>query len=143
MLPYHEGQSIPRGYYLEDSIRRGPFIAGTIVLAIPYGLSLAVAGGDNFSRQTAWLVVPALGPWIQIAARHSSCASNSPDCPDDVLARTFLVFDGLMQVTGAVLLIWGVSSHTQRLVREDVAKIHVLPMQLGKSGYGLGAVGRF
>lgn len=142
-LPYHEGQPTPRGYYLEDSIRRGPFIAGTIVLTIPYGLSLAVAGGDNFGRQTAWLVVPALGPWIEIAARRNTCSSNNIGCVDDSVVRTFLVFDGLMQVTGAVLLIWGVSSHTKRLVREDMAKIHVLPMQLGQSGYGLGAVGRF
>jgi hypothetical protein len=143
VLPYHEGERIPQGYYLEDNIRRGPLIAGIIVLAIPYGLSLSIAGGDNFSRQTSWLVVPALGPWIEIGARHNTCSSTETDCADDAVVRTFLVLDGLMQVTGAALLIWGASSHTQRLVREDVASIHVLPMQLGKTGYGLGAFGTF
>lgn len=144
-LPYHEGQNIPQGYYLEDRMRRGPLIAGIIVLAIPYGLGLSVAGGDNFSNQTGWLALPVLGPWVEMAERHNTCPTATTldsSCGDDAAVRTLLVLDGLMQATGAGLLIWGASSHTRRLVREDAARIEILPAQVG-SGYGIGALGTF
>jgi hypothetical protein len=146
-LPYHEGEAVPQGYYLEDSVRRGPVIAGSIVFGVPYAISLSIAGGNGFDNQTGWLALPVVGPWVELAARHSSCSQTSNDtvaCDEgeDTSVRTGLVMDGLMQVTGAVLFIWGVTSHTQRLVRDDVASVEIVPTTVG-SGYGLGAVGRF
>jgi hypothetical protein len=55
--------------------------------------------------------------------------------------RTVLVFDGLMQATGAVLFIWGVSSKKKSYVRDDIA-LSLRPARVG-SGYGVGAVGTF
>ncbi|HEY5377835.1 MAG TPA: hypothetical protein VIK01_29340, partial [Polyangiaceae bacterium] len=46
-VPY-AGGPVPAGYHIEERPRRGLVIAGTIVLAVPYGLGLAVAGGQNF-----------------------------------------------------------------------------------------------
>lgn len=144
-LPYHEGQPVPQGYYLEDNVRRGPVIAGSIVFGTFYTISLSIAGGNGFDHQTGWLALPVVGPWAQLAARHSSCTQTSADtvaCTDDATVRTLLVMDGLAQATGAVLFIWGVTSHTKRFVRDDVASVEVLPTAVG-SGYGLAAVGRF
>ncbi len=144
MLPYHQGQRIPPGYYLDQSIYRGPAIAGAVVLAAPYAISVAVASGLNFDNQSGWLAVPAIGPFITAAARHDTCPTNNDtyySCSDDQAIRTLLVFDGLAQSAGAVLLIWALNSHHSRLVREDAKYFVVMPTRVG-SGYGVGVSGR-
>lgn len=148
VLPYHDGERVPPGYYLEQSVRRGPVIAGSIVFGVAYTLGLSIAGGNNFSNQSGWLALPVAGPWLALAQRRDSCSSNSTfgGCVDSAIggawARTGLVMDGLAQATGAALFIWGVTSHTRRLVRDDVARVEILPTTVG-SGYGVGAFGRF
>lgn len=145
MLPYHEGQRIPQGYYLDSSIYRGPAIAGAIVLGAPYALSVAIASGFNFDNKSGWLAVPAIGPFITAAARSDTCPTDSTDtyntCTDDQFIRTMLVFDGLAQSAGAVLLIWALNSHHSRLVREDAKFLVVTPTRVG-TGYGVGVYGR-
>jgi hypothetical protein len=141
-LPFRPGRPAPQGYFLEEHVRRGPVIAGAIVLGVPYALGLSIAAGDNFSNQTGWLAVPALGPWITLATREN-CATSPDDggCPSDSGVRTVLVLDALMQATGATLLIWGLSSPHKRYVRDDVS-LQLVPTQF-RGGYGLGAVGTF
>src|SRR5882724_1355852 len=84
-VPY-DGGPVPAGYHVEERPRRGLVIAGTIVLAVPYGLGLAVAGGQNFPNSTGWLIVPGIGPWLTLASRHKSgaCSTGSSinDCVD-------------------------------------------------------------
>jgi hypothetical protein len=140
-LHYEEGQPIPQGYYLEENVRRGPIIAGIIVLAVPYAIGFSVASALDFQDTTAWLVVPVLGPWITLATREDVCDPGSTFCDDDRAIRTLLVFDGLVQGTGAVLLFWGMTSKTKRLVRQDVT-LQVGPRRVG-TGFGIGAAARF
>ncbi len=143
-LAYHEGMTVPDGYHLETSVRRGPVIAGSIVLGIPYVLGLAIAAGANYANSSAWLAVPAIGPWLTLGIRNHSCGSQDVGCDaGEVLARTFLVLDAVMQTTGAALLIWGVADRKQRVLRDDVVRvIGVAPTRVG-SGYGLGLLGTF
>jgi len=140
-LHYEEGQPIPQGYYLEEGVRRGPIIAGIIVLAVPYALGFSVASALNFEDSTAWLVVPVVGPWITLATREDVCDPDSTYCDDDRAIRTLLVLDGLVQGTGAALLLWGMTSKTKRLVRQDAA-LQIGPRRVG-TGYGIGAAARF
>lgn len=121
------------------------------MFGVPYALGLSVAGGDDFQNQTGWLAVPVIGPWVTLAARDRCDASVTYDdtfdtfestCDEERTIRTLLVMDALMQVTGATLLVWGLTSKTKRYVRDDVS-LQVLPTHVGRSGYGLGAVGTF
>lgn len=142
-LAYHEGMAIPPGYHVESSIRKGPVIAGAIVLGVPYMLGLAFAGAVNYGNQGGWLFVPGAGPWLTLGLRDHSCNSSNGDCVGEALVRTFLVFDAIMQTTGATLLIWGLADKKTRVVRNDVVRvIGVAPTRVG-SGYGLGLFGTF
>ncbi|NLE86033.1 MAG: hypothetical protein GX607_06505 [Myxococcales bacterium] len=148
-LPYREGRPAPPGYYYEERMRRGPIIAGAILLGVPYALGLSFAGGDSFSNQTGWLALPVAGPWITLAARERCDETQVYDhdilaspCSEERTVRTLLVVDALMQATGTALLLWGTLSKTKEYVRDDVS-VQLVPTQLGRSGYGLGAVGSF
>lgn len=141
-LPYEVGQPVPPGYYVQESVRRGPVIAGAIVLGVPYVIGVSVASGNNFEDATGWLVIPAIGPWIALGTRKNDCGDSALDCTNDAAERTLLTLDGLMQTTGAVLFIWGLASTSRRLVRNDIVELTITPTLVG-SGYGVGAVGMF
>ena len=143
-VPY-DGGPVPAGYHVEERPRRGLVIAGTIVLAVPYGLGLAVAGGQNFPNSTGWLIVPGIGPWLTLASRHKSvgCSSSSSssfnDCVDSSLddtTRTFLIIDGLMQTGGAVMLIAGIAAPKKVIARDFMGSLHFTPSTIGRTGYG-------
>ena len=68
--------------------------------------------------------------------------TSSSACGSHSSLRGALVLDGLMQGAGAAMLIVGIAVPKTRLVRRDVT-VSMLPMPLGKDGYGLGAVGQF
>ncbi len=150
-VPYNGGP-VPAGYHVEDKPRRGLVIAGTIVLAVPYGIGLAGAGGSNFPNSSGWLILPALGPWLTLASRHNTqtCTSDgfssgsicSNSGTDDV-TRTFLILDGLMQVGGTVMLVVGLAAPTKVIARDFVGSLHFAPSTIGRDGYGGFVTGRF
>jgi hypothetical protein len=125
---------------VEERVRRGPVIAGSIVLAVPYVLGLLAASGDDFSNQSGWLTVPVIGPWATLAAREKDCdfGVDYDECNDGV--QTLLIMDGLMQATGAAFLIWGVAAPKKRLVRTDAWSF--TPARIGR-GYGFVSAARF
>ncbi len=131
-----------RAIHVEERARRGPVIAGAVVFGVPYVLGLAVASTENFPNSTGWLVVPALGPWITLAARHRSGFEGCTDAVfsscnnDDSTTRTFLVLDGLTQATGAILFIYGLSSTKKVMARNFVGSLHLAPARIGRDGYG-------
>ncbi|HEV8245286.1 MAG TPA: hypothetical protein VGP93_05945, partial [Polyangiaceae bacterium] len=145
-LPYQTGQPIPQGYYLESGVRRGPVIAGSIVLAVPYVFGVAFTDLD---QERVWLIVPVIGPWVTMANTDYSCttsptsASYSFDCDTRRAGRTLLILDGLMQATGAALLIYGIASPRERLVRQDLYRGLVVTPQFSASGGGILARGEF
>jgi hypothetical protein len=149
-VPY-TGGPVPTGYHVEERPRRGLVIAGTIVLAVPYGLGLAVAGGQNFPNSSGWLIVPGVGPWLTLLSRHKSggCTSDSSgfsNCVDEGLddtTRTFLIIDGLMQTGGAVMLIAGLAAPKKVIARDFVGSLHFTPSPIGRTGYGGFVTGSF
>ncbi|MEO7037843.1 MAG: hypothetical protein ABI548_28005 [Polyangiaceae bacterium] len=149
-IPY-TGGPIPPGYHVEERSRRGLVIAGIVVLAVPYGLGLAGAGGGNFPNSSGWLVLPVLGPWLNLASRKSGtgCSSSNSDfvgCSDsgtDDAVRTLLILDGLLQVGGAVMLTVGLASPTKTIVRDFVGSLHFTPSPIGRDGYGGFLTGKF
>ncbi len=143
-LAYHEGMTIPQGYHLESTVRRGPVIAGAIVLGVPYVAGMATAAAANYANSSAWLAIPVAGPWLTLGIRNHTCPKNDAGCDaGEFLARFFLVLDAIMQTTGGALFIWGVADKKERLVRDDVVRIiGVAPTRIG-SGYGVGLLGSF
>lgn len=152
-LPYREGEPIPQGYRHEKRPRTGLIIAGAVVTAVPYVLGLSVASASKFHNAGGFLVIPALGPWITLAARQNqdctytdsvlgTTTSYSCSSDTDAVVVTFLVMDALIQTTGAILFVVGVSSDRDVLVRQDLAKLHLAPLRFNH-GYGLGIRGGF
>jgi hypothetical protein len=148
-LPYEEGDVVPEGYRVRTQPRRGLVIAGSIVGGVPWAFSVMAAVDTNFEDKTGFLLVPALGPWLMLAAggaRDEPCDdSDSFDgyCHgDNSSKRAVLVLDGLTQVAGAVMLVAGIALPRKRLIRSDVS-IGLAPTPLGQNGYGASAVGTF
>ena len=148
--PY-EGGPVPAGFHVEKRPRRGLIISGALLLGIPWAIGLSIASGSNFPNQSGWLAVPALGPWITLAARRNNNCSNynyssGGTCFDDGVGsatRTFLVLDGLMQVGGTVMLLVGLSSANKVIARDFVGGLQLTPARIGTNGYGGFVSGEF
>ncbi len=151
-LPYRKDEPIPPGYRLEKRPRTGLIIAGAVVTAVPYFIGLSIASAAKFDNATGFLAIPAIGPWLTLAVRdNSNCyeefngsgVSTSRYCPADAGVVTLLVLDALIQTTGALLFVIGISSDRELLVRQDVAKLRLTPLRFNGGGHGLGLRGTF
>jgi hypothetical protein len=158
-LRYVEGRPIPAGYHLETRPRKGLVVAGPIVFGVPYFLSLSVAASSKYNPDR-WLYAPVVGPFIDLASRKEECSPSGGgngvvtyyNCGDDSTTRFFLMFDGLMQVSGMAMLIFGLALPQSVLVRDDAPFIgskgksfawSVAPQSFGRSGYGVGMAAIF
>jgi hypothetical protein len=144
----------PAGYRYEEHTSATPIVVGGLMLAIPYATGLGIAGAEDFANASGWLAVPALGPWLALSGRGDPCdrAKDAQDFNSDVgncvaepFVRGMLVLDGVLQATGAVVMIIGASSSDKRLVpiRERTGRVVAMPQPVGRSGYGMGVVGSF
>ncbi len=154
VLPYREGAEIPEGYELESSRNTGLMVGGGVVFGVGYVIAFGIAASKGFDRPNAMLAVPVIGPWISLTRRESPCdiedvevKEDAQTCVNSALDEAALIaviaIDGLVQGVGAGLFLGGVFSTRQQLVRKDVARIHVAPQRMGRSGYGLGVIGVF
>jgi hypothetical protein len=146
---WHAGDPVPPGYHVEELPRSGLVTAGVIVLGIPYFFSVVTALSANSQNESGWLYLPVAGPWLTLGRRSYSCnpdnnnqsTSQSLACVGDVFAVMGLIFDGIVQATGAGLLLGGELATKPGLVRNDEA-VRIVPMRLG-GGMGAGVVGGF
>jgi hypothetical protein len=150
-VAWQPGMPPPPGYHVEDRPRTGLVVAGAIIGGIPYFFSVMAASAANQANETGWLFVPVVGPWMTLGQRnYATC--NTPDngsqstsqslaCVGDIFAVMGLITDGVLQATGATLLLVGVAAGRPALVRDDEA-VRVTPMRIG-SGYGAGLAGTF
>jgi len=146
-VPYNGGP-VPPGYHVEEHVRRGLVVGGALTLGIPWALSVVAATGANYSNQSGWLVVPALGPWITLAARKK-CDTNS-DLSSAVCysgadnsAQAMLVLDGITQAAGTIMLIAGLTATKKVVVRDFFGSLQFTPAPVGKLGYGAVLSGEF
>jgi hypothetical protein len=145
-VPYEDGEPIPAGYQLRREARRGPVIAGSIVMGVPWMLSVTGASADDFENKSGFLLLPGVGPWLMLlagGAKDTNCEPSRDFCSSDNSGlRGVLVLDGLMQSTGAILLTIGLLYPREHLVPKPLG-VSFVPARLGEHGYGLGAVGTF
>jgi hypothetical protein len=124
-------------------------VAGGIVAGVPYFFSIVAASAAQSSNASGWLFVPVAGPWLTMGQRAYGCnldATNqttgqSLQCVGDIFVVMGLIADGVMQATGATLLVVGATATKSTLVR-DLESFHVAPMRVG-TGYGAGVIGSF
>ena len=70
--------------------------------------------------------------------------SDVGKCVAEPMIRGMLVLDGVLQATGAVLLIVGASSGSSDEPKTPPApRMVAMPSRVGRDGYGLGVVGQF
>lgn len=146
-IPYEEGDPVPPGYRVATQPRRGLVIAGSIVTGVPWLLSAAAAGAANYEDGTAFLLIPALGPWLTLATRSANddeCEADrdSASCAGNVAVRAILVMDAIVQTAGVVMFISGFAFPRKRLVQTHVT-VGAAPVRVGRDGYGLGLVAAF
>lgn len=130
-LPYTEGQPIPQGYRVSTHARRGLVIGGAVTFGVLYVLSIIAADAANSDGHKddnlKSLYVPALGPFIAGANASGS--------------KSIFYLDGFGQVAGLAMFIGGFAFPQTELVRNDVARVRVLPMiGQGKSGLAVDVV---
>ena len=139
----------PPGYHVEQVPRSGLVTAGYLVTGIPYFFSVVTALAANEQNETGWLLLPVAGPWITMGRRTYGCNPDQANsttgqnlaCVADIFVVMGLIFDGVVQATGATLLLVGYVATKPDLVRNDEG-LRVTPMRIG-SGTGAGVVGRF
>jgi hypothetical protein len=148
-MAYVPSQPIPAGYHVEEQVRKGLVIAGSVTLGVSWVFSATAAVGDDFNHKTGFLMIPALGPWLMLAAGGASddCNTDSLDssyeyCHNKSDVRAWLFLDGIAQTAGAIMLATGIGYPRKRLVRNDFA-VSFAPTPLSRDGFGLGAIGTF
>jgi len=143
----------PPGFVREKHPRTLLLTLGGITLGLPWATGLGIAAGSGFANSSGWLAAPIVGPWAALAKRSNPCDgvdkeksfnSKVGQCVAEPLARAMLVFDGVLQATGAVLLAFGVHSDTV-LVRKSAPgmTVAVAPSPVGDRGYGVSMLGLF
>ena len=158
ILPYRDDLPIPPGYRVEHRSANGLIGGGLATLIASYGTAIIVGASDNFKNGTGWTVLPVIGPWAAIGARDYHCDNSATDvlkaqqnanaCVrgafNEVQTIAILSADAVVQATGAVLLIAGLASGRDELVRSDLkAGVRLAPVSVGANGFGIGFDGRF
>lgn len=127
----------------------GLIISGAVILGVswisnivvsmfagldPFGSSSSASDWDAFRLSS---LIPVAGPWIELAAKPTSFDNDG--------WAEWLILDGLLQLTGATLLIIGaVTPHTETVYsdRGSDFQLAVVP-RVGGNQWGLAAVGTF
>lgn len=117
-MPYQDGYLVPPGYHVETRMRRGPVIAGAVMLGAGYGIAAAVGAssvGESSEDELLPLFIPIVGPFITVGSLDFSGDFGGLGF---ILIGLPLILDGLLQAAGAIALTAGITSPKQVLVRD-------------------------
>jgi hypothetical protein len=138
-LRYVEGEEPPEGYVEVEQRRKGLIIGGAATFG---GVWLACM---ILSSINTMLAIPVVGPMM--AGFSYKADSDSIELSDDpeFTARMWGTLGTLVQTTGIVLFIIGMSAKKKVWLRQDIAglSIHFSPTVVGDNEPGLGIVGTF
>lgn len=143
---------MPPGFVREKRPRTLVLTLGGVTLGLPWATGLGIAAGSGFANGSGWLVAPVIGPWAALGKRSNPCDgvdkatrfnSQVGQCVAEPLARAMLVFDGVLQATGAVLLAFGMHSDTVLVRKTAGVTMAVAPSPVGDRGYGVSMRGLF
>ena len=166
VLPYRLGVPIPRGYHVEHRPATGLLVTGGVTLGVGYLTGLGIGLHYEFENGTGWTVLPVVGPWAAIGARDFKCDVNGIDDIDDIddinteetaneaeqcirraqseaLSIALLAVDGMIQATGAILLVAGLASGVDELVWDGLGSVKVTAHARPEGGGELKVFGKF
>lgn len=129
---YDDGEPVPSGYHPETRARLGLVIGGSVTFGVFYMFSILAAGVANLVGSNGGLTplyLPVVGPFVSMVNV-------------DGQGKMILALDGAVQAAGVVMLIAGIAAPKTVLVR-DALSARVVPMSMGKGGYGMGVAGSF
>jgi hypothetical protein len=124
-------------------------VSGALLLGVPYVTSVIVAG-ESKHQGDSHLYIPIVGPWVDLGDR-GGCNSATQNCDAEASNKVGLVIDGLLQGIGSLQLIGAFVFPEKRVTTRSTPattvstspKVHVTPSKIGKTGYGLSAIGEF
>lgn len=155
---------MPRGYHVESRPATGLLAAGGATLGAGYLTGLGIALHYDFDNGTSWMLLPVVGPWGAIGARSFECNVRGDDidsfdevdrtvdeanrclkrAQSEAVAIALLAVDGMIQATGAILLIAGLASGSEELVWDGLGKdMDISARALPEGGAEFGVFGRF
>ncbi len=148
ILPYRKEFPVPAGYHVEERSASGLIITGAATVGVGYLVGLGVGIDHSFEGSLGWLAVPIVGAWPAIAGSKVHCSAETVDAAKKCLDNAYnqattiavVAVDGMVQVTGLVVLLAGLASGHSELVRDDLQlSAHRRP----DGGFELGVHGRF
>ncbi|MDX2051317.1 MAG: hypothetical protein SFV15_02935 [Polyangiaceae bacterium] len=126
-------------------------LAGGLTFGTGYLGALGYSASSDIGPGSGWLLLPVLGPWAAINARHFGCKNSSQLSQEEIngclsLALgelktiTVLTFSGLVQVVGATLFVVGYTDKDQQWLPHNL-QLDAGPV--GRSGRGVLVRGTF
>jgi hypothetical protein len=144
---------VPPGYKVVTRPARGIITGGAVGLAASYGTAAILGAARGFDNASGWLAAPIIGPWLAITQRtYPNCVATMIDQARRCINRavhevqyiTFVAVDGVFQLATGFLLLAGLMSSKDELIREDlVPKVSVLPPAPGRKEWALSIQGKF
>ena len=134
--PYYQQQPCPlpppRLFHEEMQPNYGLMVAGLVI----FGASWSINAASAYVADEWKLAVPVVGPFME-----TQNVNTGPGYEANRMLVGLLVFDGLIETAGAVMLIAGAITHHKVRIY-DRARVAVVPTA-GPAGGGLAAFGRF
>jgi hypothetical protein len=117
--------------------------SGLFAFGVPYVASVIVAAtSDNSADHN--LYIPVVGPWMDFANRGSCGGFAQPACNTETANKVLLAADGIFQGIGALEIVGAfLMPETRTVTVASEPHVVVGPSSIGRSGYGLAAVGTF
>jgi hypothetical protein len=131
LAAYAPGDVVPGQGHVEEERKVIPLVAGALLLTITYGPA-AYVGLSSSLKVDRVLLLPALGPWIDLLARPKCTPPPGSDalpvdsCTGETGIKVGLVASGLGQVLGIVLVGLGLPAEAV-LVKDRAATLRLGP----------------
>lgn len=131
LASYAPGDVVPGQGHIEEERKVIPLVAGALLLAITYGPAVYVGASSSLKIDRV-LLLPALGPWIDLLARPKCTPPPGSEqlpvdsCTGETGIKVGLVASGLGQALGIVLVGLGLPAEAV-LVKDRAATLRVGP----------------
>jgi hypothetical protein len=117
--------------------------SGLFTFGVPYIASVVVAANSDHAGDNH-LYIPVVGPWLDFANRGDCGAIGQQSCDNETVNKVLLVVDGVFQGVGALEIVGAFLSPETRTVSVATnPRFKLGPSSVGRSGYGVAAVGTF
>jgi hypothetical protein len=123
----------PRLFHEEMQPNYGLMVAGLVILGASWSINAATA----YVADEWKLAVPVVGPFME-----TQNINTGPGYDANRMLVGLLVFDGLIETAGAIMLVAGAITHHKVRVYDRAPRVSVIPTA-GPAGGGLAAFGTF